>query len=154
MRATDPGFADLLLKSKSLEPCHTANSFHVYEEQYVIDDIKYSFFYGISDTEPYEIEVYQEPITPQMLREMIAKNAPKNSVCMSVSIKGALVNWKKKELSCICDDNGNPMKPREARLWLVEQLEAGRKVLPMNKNCDNFDYILGCQGHPENENSN
>jgi len=65
---------------------------------------------------------------------------------MGVDIKGALLNWKKKQLACIEHDDGQPMKPRAARMWLLEQLEQGRKVLPMGS-CDNWDYQKGCQGH-------
>jgi hypothetical protein len=72
---------------------------------------------------------------------------PGTSYCMGIEVKGAILNWKKRQLACITDDEGNSLKPRAARLWLLEELEQGHKMLPMG-DCDNWDYTTGCQGHP------
>lgn len=42
---------------------------------------------------------------------------------------------------------------KEIRGFLQEQLNMGRKVLPMG-DCDNFDYQKGCLGHEVEEAGN
>lgn len=44
-------------------------------------------------------------------------------------------------------DDGRSMTPEEARAELFNQLRMGRRVIPMSA-CDNFDYQVGCKGHP------
>lgn len=39
---------------------------------------------------------------------------------------------------------------KEIRSFLQEQLDMGRRVLPMG-DCDNFDYQTGCRGHDVEE---
>jgi hypothetical protein len=71
---------------------------------------------------------------------------PGASYCMGVDIAGLLINGKKAYKGLVSDDNDNELSPRDTRAWLVDQLQKGRKVLPMGE-CENWDYQTGCQGH-------
>ena len=47
---------------------------------------------------------------------------------------------------CITVNGKRLTKTKEIRAFLREQLEMGRRVIPVC-DCDNFDYQLGCRGH-------
>lgn len=49
--------------------------------------------------------------------------------------------WIKKE-------NGNVMGADELKAAFLDHLSVGHEVLPIGP-CDNFDYKIGCKGHPE-----
>lgn len=69
---------------------------------------------------------------------------------MSASVDGMLA-WKKKLHHILQDDNGRLLNDAEARAYLLECQAKGIKKIPCG-DCDNFDPIKGCMGHPsENE---
>ncbi len=66
---------------------------------------------------------------------------------MSISIEGALRNFKKKSMKgLLTDENGKEMSDREVRDYLNEGLRKGWKKIPCG-DCDGFYYITGCPGH-------
>lgn len=70
----------------------------------------------------------------------------KYHLCMSV--RGALRKPKKQLKGIMFDDNGRPMSADEVIETLMDELSKGHEVLPIGE-CDNFDYIHGCKGHPD-----
>jgi len=66
-----------------------------------------------------------------------------------VDIEGAINRLQRsnKKYSEFDDENGNPVPRKAAILNLKYELNKGRKVLPMSKNCVGFDYQTGCPGH-------
>ncbi len=52
-------------------------------------------------------------------------------------------------MSYFDNDYGFPITVEEARDFLKLELYKGRKVLPMGKKCDKFDYQKGCSGHED-----
>lgn len=71
-------------------------------------------------------------------------------VCLSV--RGAL-NWGRREqkrmLKSITKDDGTRYATvEELRSAFMDELVNGNEVLPMSKDCDNFDPKKGCLGHP------
>ncbi len=68
---------------------------------------------------------------------------------MSIDLRGALHNWKDRLWrNCVTDPEGRTMSPRQVKDWLLDELAKGRKVVPFDPACDNFDYQKGCGGHP------
>lgn len=63
--------------------------------------------------------------------------------CLDIS--GGIRNAKMLK-GCITVDGHTLNTVKEIRSFLQEQLNMGRKVLPMG-DCDNFDYQAGCRGH-------
>jgi hypothetical protein len=69
---------------------------------------------------------------------------------MCISLTGALRNWKDSlYVGCCTDDSGRTMEPYEVKAWFLSALAEGKKVVPMDSSCDNFDFQKGCQGHPD-----
>ncbi len=69
---------------------------------------------------------------------------------MCISVTGALRNWKDSlYVGCCTNDEGRTMEPWEVKAWFLEAAAEGKKVLPMDPSCDNFDYQKGCLGHKE-----
>lgn len=68
-------------------------------------------------------------------------------VCLSV--RGFIVGPDKDLLNLFLDpDSGRRLAPPEARNLLMDQLKAGREVLPFGPPCEGFDYSGGgCPGH-------
>lgn len=68
-----------------------------------------------------------------------------------ISVRGML-NWPNSEakrmLRSITKGDGMPYRDvSEFRNALMDELAQGHEVLPMSKDCDNFDYKTGCKGH-------
>lgn len=63
---------------------------------------------------------------------------------MSQSIRGALWN---QAFDHFTHEDGRPMTKREAFNELIERLRAGQERIPVGE-CDHFDPVLGCLGHP------
>ena len=62
-----------------------------------------------------------------------------------LDIKGGMKNARM--LKGVITVDGHTLNTvKEIRGFLQEQLDMGRKVLPMG-DCDNFDYQTGCKGH-------
>jgi hypothetical protein len=73
------------------------------------------------------------------------KEKPKKTtfhVCMSV--EGALRN---RDFNGFKNEDGSKPHWTEVKKFLEEQLELGRRVIPMSKECIGFDYQTGCPGH-------
>ena len=66
-----------------------------------------------------------------------------------LDIKGGIMNARM--LKGVITVDGHTLNTvKEIRGFLQEQLDMGRKVLPMG-DCDNFDYQTGCRGHDVEE---
>jgi hypothetical protein len=64
--------------------------------------------------------------------------------CMD--IRGALMH-PNDLLGSVTDNKGRKLNKREIQNWLMDELAKGRKVLPLGKACEGFDYQTGCPGH-------
>lgn len=62
-----------------------------------------------------------------------------------LDIKGGIMNARMLK-GVITVDGHTLTTVKEIRSFLQEQLDMGRRVLPM-ADCDNFDYQTGCKGH-------
>lgn len=62
-----------------------------------------------------------------------------------LDIRGGIKNARMLK-GCITVDGHTLTTVKEIRSFLNEQLDMGRRVLPMG-DCDNFDYQTGCRGH-------
>lgn len=62
-----------------------------------------------------------------------------------IEITGAIKNARIYR-DCITVDGRLLHTPKEVKAFFREQLEMGRRVLPLG-DCDNFDYQTGCKGH-------
>jgi hypothetical protein len=70
---------------------------------------------------------------------------------MGISVRGML-NWDRREtlrnLKSITKSDGTRYASvEEFRGALMDELAAGHEILPLSKDCDNFDPKTGCQGH-------
>ena len=66
---------------------------------------------------------------------------------LCLDIRGVLLGWKDRQFRGVfLEDDGREMTPRRAKMFLMDELAKGRKVLPCVP-CDNFDYQHGCGGH-------
>lgn len=77
----------------------------------------------------------------------------KRLIHMCISVRGVL-HWPESEMrkatgpkGWIRHDDGSPMTVHELKDSLMDELARGHEVIPMNKDCDNFDYKKGCLGH-------
>jgi hypothetical protein len=68
---------------------------------------------------------------------------------MSLSVEGALKNWKASRWrNCVIDPaTGRYLSPAAVRDWLFEQHGKGVKLVPMSDECEGHDPINGCPGH-------
>jgi len=92
-----------------------------------------------------------EGITKKKLKEEEKEEKPKrimHHVCLS--IRGALRGLM---FDDFIHDDGSSMSRDEAFEFLCDQLEMGRRVLPMAE-CEDFDYQTGCPGHDIEEDNN
>ena len=67
--------------------------------------------------------------------------------CLNIS--GAMRNAKDFK-GRITVDGKTLVTVQEIKAFFQEQLDMGRRVLPMG-DCDNFDYQTGCKGHEVEE---
>jgi len=71
------------------------------------------------------------------------------TIHMCMSIRGFL-NKTGKDFTRSCraftDDAGRYMTPAQVRDAMYNELAKGHEVLPLGE-CDNFDFVKGCQGH-------
>lgn len=73
---------------------------------------------------------------------------------ISTSIEG-LLNLSDRHLKnmlwSVTNENGeHPKSVQDFRKYLSEELTKGHKCLP-SPECDNFDPVKGCLGHPSNK---
>jgi hypothetical protein len=71
---------------------------------------------------------------------------------MAMSVEGVLKNYTPKQFEkahydCFKDAEGRLIHPREARRNLEELWAQGVHLIPMG-DCDAFDPVTGCPGHP------
>ncbi len=66
---------------------------------------------------------------------------------MCISIRGALKNTDAKLRNMFTDKDGSKLPADEIRDGLLDKIADGWEVLPIGKECDNFDKKKGCQGH-------
>ena len=67
---------------------------------------------------------------------------------MCIDLRGALMNWEDRMWrKCVTADDGHTMSPQEVKLQFLEHIAEGKKVIPMDPSCDNFDFQKGCLGH-------
>ena len=65
-----------------------------------------------------------------------------------VSVRGAL-KWSDANLrGMFKDEGGRTLSGAETREVLFDALSEGKEVLPIGP-CDNFNFKVGCQGHPK-----
>jgi hypothetical protein len=71
---------------------------------------------------------------------------------LSIDI-GKAIKWPDKDLENIFSDaeTGKSLPASEVRDILTGMLKEGKEKFPCG-NCETFDYITGCPGHPQNEN--
>lgn len=72
---------------------------------------------------------------------------------LCLDVRGALMNWTDREMKGVfLHDDGRKMTPREAKMFLMDEIAKGHKVIPVCQ-CDNFSFETGCEGHevPEAE---
>jgi hypothetical protein len=66
-----------------------------------------------------------------------------------LDVEGALLNWPLKRFKgMFLDSKGGVMSPDEAKRHLLRLFGKGVKYLPFG-NCEGFDPVTGCPGHPE-----
>lgn len=66
-----------------------------------------------------------------------------------INLRGALMNWADYMWrECVTDEDGRILTPSQVKMRFLNEIAKGRKVIPMDPTCDNFDYQKGCQGHP------
>lgn len=67
---------------------------------------------------------------------------------MCVEIEGVLA-WPDKELRLCFGESAKGRSTKAIRDWMKLQLHEGKRVLPIGKPCEGFDYQNGCPGHPK-----
>jgi hypothetical protein len=72
---------------------------------------------------------------------------------MCQSVKGALANWSGQQwqeaTDWITHTDGTKFTSGEALEFHFQQLlDEGNEVIPFGTDCDNFDPVHGCRGHP------
>lgn len=71
---------------------------------------------------------------------------------MCLSVRGALTNWKDKELKGMFTVDGRKSTAAESKQLLMDELVQGHEVVPFGPACEGFDYSGGgCPGHPVEE---
>lgn len=69
---------------------------------------------------------------------------------LCISVTGVLRNWSDSlYTNCVTDETGRTLEPWEVKAMFVQAAAEGKRVLPMDPSCDNFDYAKGCQGHEQ-----
>lgn len=64
---------------------------------------------------------------------------------MQLSVRGAIRN---RMFDGFINEDGTPATREDAEEYLMDQLAEGHELLPMSRECEGFDYIKGCPGHP------
>lgn len=75
-----------------------------------------------------------------------AENVTSRHTHCCIDIRGALRNVRNL-VGSVKDDSGRKLTRHEIEEWLMDELARGRKVLPLGKPCEGFDYQDGCPGH-------
>jgi hypothetical protein len=71
---------------------------------------------------------------------------------MCLSVRGALMNWTRREYTMLRHTDGRNMTADEGKRALLDELAKGREVIPMGPACEGFDYSGGgCPGHEQTE---
>jgi hypothetical protein len=73
---------------------------------------------------------------------------------MAQSIEGALKNYTLAEFDrqfkgCFKTETGRVMSTKAARVKLQALYDQGVRVIPMGADCDIWDPVTGCPGHPQ-----
>jgi hypothetical protein len=69
---------------------------------------------------------------------------------LCISLTGALRSWRDSDyIGCCTDADGRTMEPWEVKAYFLACVSEGKKVIPMDSSCDNFDFQEGCLGHEE-----
>ncbi len=68
---------------------------------------------------------------------------------MVIDVRGVL-NWKAKEIARLFTDaeTGKRLTAQQAKDYLYDKLKEGYEVIPFGKECEGFDKVKGCPGHP------
>lgn len=77
---------------------------------------------------------------------------PNEIVHMSLDIRGCLENGRRdkgRSFRGFTNEDGSAATESEVHAFLLDQLAMGRKLLPMSKDCEGFDYQTGCPGHKD-----
>lgn len=61
---------------------------------------------------------------------------------ISLDIRGALKN---RSFHGFTDDEGNKVHWRKVKKYLEEELDSGKRLLPMSQDCKKFDFQNGCK---------
>ena len=71
---------------------------------------------------------------------------------MCIDIRGFLNFYRNKSMAYLMTDEktGRYLTSKQAREYLEDCLANGWRVLPLG-DCDNFDHMTGCKGHPVKE---
>lgn len=72
------------------------------------------------------------------------------TIHIHVDIRSALIDMSDEDLvGMITAKGGGQMEAWQIKSALLDELLAGRKVLPVDDACEGFDYVTGCPGHLE-----
>lgn len=80
------------------------------------------------------------------------------TIHIHLNLADALANWRDDQFEGLLkDEDGRSLTAREAKLWMVQQIQAGVVAYPMDPVCSDpcercgsrFDFAGGgCPGHP------
>lgn len=74
----------------------------------------------------------------------------KRVIHLSLSVRGALLNWSDQEFKGVFSHpDGRKMTPHEAKNALMDELAKGHEVIPCSNGCEGFDFKKGCPGHED-----
>ena len=81
---------------------------------------------------------------------MTKPNEPGTRYHVAQSVRGALLNWKKRDWERnLVDGAGRPVGAYASKQYMLDQLAQGREVIPLtHEPCAGFSYKTGCPGHP------
>lgn len=68
---------------------------------------------------------------------------------VSLSVEGALKNWKKSEWQALAKSNGCTADEMKEGFWAL--LREGKQVIPLGPECEGFSYTTGCPGHKQED---
>ncbi len=73
-------------------------------------------------------------------------------VHMSLSVRGAIRNYRDWIGAMMNSETGEPLTANEIQDALMDELVRGHEVIPLGEACEGFDYSGGgCPGHPVEE---
>ena len=68
---------------------------------------------------------------------------------MTIDIRGVL-GWKDKKMTTnLFRVNGKKPTYEQVKEYLYDKLSEGYEVLPFGQECEGFDKVKGCPGHPQ-----